>query len=154
MNPSNLIKSFWSYWTVGRLGIVFPLWRFSCLNMTRMHGLLLFAHVGERKWIRREKTFDRIQYFFPFPRISILCFQSNLINEERTILEKVSVSMFLFGHILDQVWYKRGELCIKSFFSHLTLPPLFLPEILHREAREDRHNMRWKVQYTTSEICN
>ena len=109
MDPSNPVQN------TRQLGIVFPLWRFPCLNMTRMHWLLLFAHVGERERIR-EKSFDRIQYFFPFPRISILCFQSNLINEERTILEKVSVSMFLFGHILDQVWYKRGELCIKSFF--------------------------------------
>ena len=68
MNPSNLIKSFWSYWTVGRLGIVFPLWRFSCLNMTRMHGLLLFAHVGKRERVDKRENFWPEPIFLPISK--------------------------------------------------------------------------------------
>ena len=77
-----------------------------CLNITLMMGLLLFAHVGKRERIRERKSFDRIQYFFPVPRISILGFQSNLLsNGKRTI------------HCLAISRIKERKQCIESVLS-------------------------------------
>ena len=54
-----------------------------------MHGFLLFAHASEIRE-KREKTFDRIRCFFPFPGIG----QINNINTQFSTQDLLGIRGF------------------------------------------------------------